>query len=241
MAAARALTGLDDTTRAAEAIGRWRRYSAEVKGIVLDMLLRNRPFHELLVGALPLDADSSRAVGFAEVQRIIREQDPVRPSTRLSSLGAAADAVARNRMTDSSRLQRLLRGDLDWIVMKCLEKDRERRYATTAELAEYNDIEDPEFVFSGQVITIPSPSGDFVPLPAPEPTHTPAPLKGVVDSEDGLNVRAEPDINSERIDGLEAAEEVALTGATHDFEGEIWYELEAGGWVLGEYLDITSG
>ena len=52
VAAAQALTSLDDTTRAAEAIGRWRRYSAEVKGIVLDMLLRNRPFHALLVGAL---------------------------------------------------------------------------------------------------------------------------------------------------------------------------------------------
>jgi LysM repeat protein len=112
---------------------------------------------------------------------------------------------------------------------------------TTAELAEFNQIEDPELVFSGQTIVIPSPSGDFVPLPTPAATSTPMPLSGVVNSEDGLNVRAEPDINSERIDGLAAAEEVALTGATHVFEGETWYELEAGGWVLSEYLDITGG
>ncbi len=112
---------------------------------------------------------------------------------------------------------------------------------TTAELAEFNQIEDTELVFSGLTIIIPSPSGDFVPLPTPAATSTPTPLSGVVNSEDGLNIRSEPDINSERLGGLAAAEEVALTGATHDFEGEIWYELDAGGWVLGEYLDITSG
>jgi|GEM_PF-2478652 LysM repeat protein len=112
---------------------------------------------------------------------------------------------------------------------------------TTAELAEFNQIEDVELVFSGQTIVIPSPSGDFVPLPTPAATSTPTPLSAVVNSEDGLNVRAEPDINSERLRGLAAAEEVALTGATHDFEGDTWYELEAGGWVLGEYLDITGG
>ncbi len=112
---------------------------------------------------------------------------------------------------------------------------------TTAELAEFNQIEDPELVFSGQTIIIPSPSGDFVPLPTPDPTHTPAPLSGVVNSEDGLNIRAEPDINSERTGGLAAAEEVNLTGVTHVFDGETWYELDSGGWVLGEFLDITGG
>ena len=112
---------------------------------------------------------------------------------------------------------------------------------TTAELAEYNQIEDPEFVFSGQTIIIPSPSGDFVPLPTPAATSTPAPLTGVVNSDDGLNIRAEPDINSERTGGLASAEEVNLTGVTHVLDGETWYELDSGGWVLGEFLDITGG
>ncbi|MFQ5424069.1 MAG: serine/threonine-protein kinase [Phycisphaerae bacterium] len=92
--------------------------------------------YELLVGALPLGGDSFRTVGLNEVQRIIREQEPVRPSTRLSSLGGAADTAARDRSASTSSLRRQLRGDLDWVVMKCLEKDRDRRYATTAELAE---------------------------------------------------------------------------------------------------------
>ena len=68
-----------------------------------------------------------------------------------------------------------------------------------------------------------------------------APLTGVVNSDDGLNIRAEPDINSERTGGLASAEEVNLTGVTHVLDGETWYELDSGGWVLGEFLDITGG
>ncbi len=91
--------------------------------------------YELLVGAVPLDTGSSAAIGFDEVRRIIREKDPLRPSTRLSSSGEAA-AAAHNRGTSPSTLERRLRGDLDWIVMKCLEKNPDRRYATTAELTD---------------------------------------------------------------------------------------------------------
>lgn len=112
---------------------------------------------------------------------------------------------------------------------------------TTAELAEYNEIDEPDSVQSGQTIIIPSPSGDFVPLPTPAATATPTPLTGVVNSEDGLNIRQEPDINSERLGGLAAEEEVNLTGVTQVVDGETWYELDAGGWVLGDFLDITSG
>src|SRR5262249_215506 len=65
-----------------------------------------------------------------EIRRIIREEVPQRPSTRLSTLGQAASTVSTNRGTDPRKLSALVRGELDWIVMKALEKDRNRRYET---------------------------------------------------------------------------------------------------------------
>ena len=91
--------------------------------------------YELLVGALPFDQATLRRAGYAEIQRIIREEEPVRPSTRLSSLGATASEVAARRQTDLGSLQRQLRGDLDWIALKAMEKDRTRRYQSASELA----------------------------------------------------------------------------------------------------------
>ena len=133
--------------------------------------------YELLTGALPFDRESLRRAGLAEIQRIIREVEPRKPSTRLSSLeseprpsgsgqpeprpsesgqsepeaqasvdrapeseslaGASGSVVeiARNRRSDPRALTRLLRGDLDWITMKALEKDRTRRYVSAAALA----------------------------------------------------------------------------------------------------------
>jgi len=70
-----------------------------------------------------------------EMRRIIREEEPPRPSTRISTLGQAADTIAAQRHSDPNRLRRLCRGELDWIVMKCLEKDRHRRYETANGLA----------------------------------------------------------------------------------------------------------
>ena len=91
--------------------------------------------YELLVGALPFDPATLRRAGYAEIQRIIREEEPVPPSTRLSSLGATASEVAARRRADLGSLQRQLRGDLDWITLKALEKDRTRRYQSASELA----------------------------------------------------------------------------------------------------------
>ncbi len=91
--------------------------------------------YELLVGAQPFDSTTLRKVGFDEMRRRIREDEPPRPSTRASSLGGDSDLAAQRRRTDSVGLVRELRGDLDWIVMKALEKDRMRRYATPLELA----------------------------------------------------------------------------------------------------------
>jgi eukaryotic-like serine/threonine-protein kinase len=92
--------------------------------------------YELLSGNTPFDAEKLVASGVAEIRRIIREQEPPKPSTRLNTLSDADQGtVALHRHTDAPKLIHLLRGDLDWIVMKCLEKDRTRRYETANGLA----------------------------------------------------------------------------------------------------------
>jgi serine/threonine protein kinase len=95
--------------------------------------------YELLTGTTPLESKRLREAGYLEMQRLIREDEAPRPSTRLSSLGDAATVMAGNRGLDPRRLMQLLAGDLDWIVMKALEKDRNRRYGTPGNFAE--DIE----------------------------------------------------------------------------------------------------
>jgi serine/threonine protein kinase/tetratricopeptide (TPR) repeat protein len=91
--------------------------------------------YELLTGTTPLDTDRLRALGFDEVLRLIRDEQPARPSTRVGTLGPAAPAVAANRRSDPKRLGELLRGEPDWIVMRALEKDRDRRYETASAFA----------------------------------------------------------------------------------------------------------
>jgi len=91
--------------------------------------------YELLVGALPFDSRELRQAGFEEISRRIREEELPKPSTRLSTLGGNSGERAKRRGTDPSSLMRQLRGDLDWITMKALEKDRTRRYASPNELA----------------------------------------------------------------------------------------------------------
>ena len=89
--------------------------------------------YELLVGEPPLELQT---LGFDEIQRHLQETEPPTPSTRWTRLGRERSAqIAARRSTDAAAMQRLFRGDLDWIVMKALEKDRERRYASAAELA----------------------------------------------------------------------------------------------------------
>ena len=91
--------------------------------------------YELLVGALPFDSATLRKAGYAEIQRVIREAEPPKPSNRLSTMGPAAQEVARHRRSDVRTMARLLRGDLEWITMKALEKDRTRRYASASDFA----------------------------------------------------------------------------------------------------------
>ena len=91
--------------------------------------------YELLVGVLPFDAERIRSAGFDALRMAIREAEPPRPSTRLVALGEGATPLALRRGTEPRVLARSLRGDLDWIVLKALEKDPGRRYATVSELA----------------------------------------------------------------------------------------------------------
>jgi WD40 repeat protein/serine/threonine protein kinase len=91
--------------------------------------------YELLVGGLPFDARSLREAGLAEIQRTIREEDPPRPSTRVSQLGEDATEAAERRRTTVPTLHRNLQHELDWITMRALEKDRTRRYQTASEFA----------------------------------------------------------------------------------------------------------
>ena len=94
--------------------------------------------YELLTGNTPFDGKRLRSAAFEEMMRIIREEEPPKPSTRLSSIDTLP-TVAANRQTEPKRLNALIRGELDWIVMKALEKDRTRRYETANGLA--RDIE----------------------------------------------------------------------------------------------------
>ncbi|MEO6005016.1 MAG: serine/threonine-protein kinase, partial [Opitutus sp.] len=92
--------------------------------------------YELLTGYPPFESKELLRSGLEEMRRTIREIEPRRPSTRVSTLDATAGAtVARQRATDPAKLRSWLRGDIDWIVMRCLEKDRRRRYETANALA----------------------------------------------------------------------------------------------------------
>jgi serine/threonine protein kinase/tetratricopeptide (TPR) repeat protein len=91
--------------------------------------------YELLTGTTPFDRERLRAAGYDEMRRIIREEEPARPSTRLSTPGPTSVTVSANRQSDPKKLTRVLRGELDWIVMKAVEKDRNRRYESASAFA----------------------------------------------------------------------------------------------------------
>ena len=91
--------------------------------------------YELLTGSTPITKEKFRDAGLEEMLRTIRETEPPKPSTRLSDSGEALPSISAVRKTEPTKLSKLVRGDLDWIVMKALEKDRTRRYETANGLA----------------------------------------------------------------------------------------------------------
>jgi len=100
-----------------------------------DVYALGAMLYVLLVGALPFESKALRQAGFDELRRRIREVDPPRPSTRFGTLGSESEVSAKMRGTNPTSLTSQLKGDLDWIVMKALEKDRTRRYGSPNELA----------------------------------------------------------------------------------------------------------
>ena len=91
--------------------------------------------YELLTGSTPLSPQRLREAAYGEVLRLIREEEPPKPSTRLSQLGETLAPISAQRQTEPAKLTKLIRGELDWIVMKTLEKDRNRRYGTASDFA----------------------------------------------------------------------------------------------------------
>ena len=90
---------------------------------------------ELLTGSTPLVHQRVKQTAFAEILRLIKEEDPPKPSSRLDASGESLAAISARRRTEPIRLTRQVRGELDWIVLKCLEKDRNRRYDTAGSFA----------------------------------------------------------------------------------------------------------
>ena len=91
--------------------------------------------YELLAGTTPLDRKRLKEAAFIELLRVIREVEPPKPSTRLSNSKDSLPTISAQRQTEPAKLTKLVRGELDWIVMKALEKDRNRRYETAIGLA----------------------------------------------------------------------------------------------------------
>jgi serine/threonine protein kinase len=132
-------------TRLGVIVGTPEYMSPEQAGAVPDVDTRTDVYslgvllYELLTGTTPLDREALSRAALDEVLRRVREAEPPKPSTRLSATNDRLPSVAAQRDTEPTRLSRLVRGDLDWVVMKALEKDRDRRYETAAAFA--RDVE----------------------------------------------------------------------------------------------------
>jgi serine/threonine protein kinase len=91
--------------------------------------------YELLTGTTPVHKDRFKKAGYDDIRRIIRDEEPPRPSTRLSDSKDSLPSISALRHTEPAKLSKVVRGELDWIVMKALEKDRNRRYESAGAFA----------------------------------------------------------------------------------------------------------
>ena len=109
--------------------------------------------YELLTGTTPFCREELLDAGLAEMHRVLREVEPQKPSTRVATLGKTSNTVAAQRRVEVGKLGVMLRGDLDWIIMKCLEKERARRYETAIAL-----VQDIERHLGGEAVEAAPPS-----------------------------------------------------------------------------------
>jgi serine/threonine protein kinase/tetratricopeptide (TPR) repeat protein len=137
-----ALTGITLYTEHGQMIGTPEYVSpeqAETSGIDVDtrtdIYSLGVLLYELLTGTLPFDPKELRTAGYAAMQQIIRDQDPPKPSTKLTKSGTQIATIAKHRRTEPRALARQIRGEMDWIILKAMEKDRSRRYETAAALS----------------------------------------------------------------------------------------------------------
>jgi hypothetical protein len=111
---------------------------AELSGLDIDtrsdIYLLGVLLYELLTGTTPFDRERFANAAYDEIRRIVREEEPPKPSTKISSLGKTATTISSQRNTEPRKWHQLVRGDLDWIVMKAMEKDPTRRYETASGL-----------------------------------------------------------------------------------------------------------